>query len=248
MPFPAARVTDMHVCPMVTGIVPHVGGPVLPPAAITVLIAGLPAARVTDLCTCVGPPDPIAMGYPATFVGGLLPAYLGSFTSHGGSIIMGCPTVLYGAPPFGPGGPSAASIAGAVNPANSVINCGNIIDAAIARLDGSNPNAVAPAGQDGSFDDIAARHNTTMNWGHTLGDAFNLAQQGGPGTTLIVGIDYGNGSSHVVTMANQGGTVSIIEGQNWGAGNPAGAITSPAAAQTRYSPADVGIAVVPSRP
>ena len=59
---PAARVTDMHVCPLVTGVVPHVGGPILPPCAIQVLIGGLPAARITDLALCVGPPDMIVMG------------------------------------------------------------------------------------------------------------------------------------------------------------------------------------------
>src|SRR5580765_8443101 len=58
---PAARLTDMHVCPMVTGIVPHVGGPILPPGAVTVLIGGLPAARVGDMATCVGPPDTIVL-------------------------------------------------------------------------------------------------------------------------------------------------------------------------------------------
>ncbi len=59
---PAARVGDMHVCPMVTGVVPHVGGPVLPPGGMTVLIGGLPAARVGDMCVCVGPPDVIVLG------------------------------------------------------------------------------------------------------------------------------------------------------------------------------------------
>src|SRR5947207_15979011 len=59
---PAARVTDMHVCPMVTGVVPHVGGPILPPGMPTVLIGMLPAARVTDMATCVGPPDIIIKG------------------------------------------------------------------------------------------------------------------------------------------------------------------------------------------
>jgi len=65
---PAARVTDMHACPMVTGIVPHVGGPILPPGCTTVLIGGLPAARVTDMATCVGPPDVIAMGSPTVLI------------------------------------------------------------------------------------------------------------------------------------------------------------------------------------
>ena len=66
---PAARVTDMHVCPMVTGVVPHVGGPILPPCAVTVLTGGLPQARVADMATCVGPPDVIVMGAFTVLVG-----------------------------------------------------------------------------------------------------------------------------------------------------------------------------------
>jgi len=67
---PAARITDMHVCPMVTGIVPHVGGPILPPGSPTVLIGGLPAARVGDMATCVGPPDNILPpGCPTVLIG-----------------------------------------------------------------------------------------------------------------------------------------------------------------------------------
>lgn len=66
---PAARITDMHICPMVTGVVPHVGGPIIPPASMTVLIGGLPAARVGDMATCVGPPDMIALGDFTVLVG-----------------------------------------------------------------------------------------------------------------------------------------------------------------------------------
>jgi uncharacterized Zn-binding protein involved in type VI secretion len=66
---PAARVGDMHACPMVTGVVPHVGGPILPPGSPTVLIGGLPAARATDQATCTGPPDIIAMGCPTVLIG-----------------------------------------------------------------------------------------------------------------------------------------------------------------------------------
>ncbi|MCL4483602.1 MAG: PAAR domain-containing protein, partial [Bacteroidetes bacterium] len=66
----AARITDMHVCPMVNGTVPHVGGPILPPGAPTVLIGGLPAATVGDMCTCTGPPDSIAMGSTTVMIGG----------------------------------------------------------------------------------------------------------------------------------------------------------------------------------
>ena len=93
---PAARVSDMHVCPMVTGIVPHVGGPILPPGAVTVLIGGLPAARVTDMATCVGPPDVIVLGSFTVFTMNLPQARLGDMTAHGGNIVLGCPTVLVG--------------------------------------------------------------------------------------------------------------------------------------------------------
>ena len=96
MGMPAARVTDMHVCPMVTGVVPHVGGPILPPCAVTVLTGGLPQARVTDMATCVGPPDVIALGSFTVLVCGLPAARIGDMTAHGGSIVIGCPTVLIG--------------------------------------------------------------------------------------------------------------------------------------------------------
>jgi uncharacterized Zn-binding protein involved in type VI secretion len=93
---PAARVGDMHVCPMVTVLVPHVGGPILPPGCPTVLIGGMPAARVGDMCTCVGPPDVIAMGDPTVLVGGMPQARMGDPTAHGGSIVLGFPTVMVG--------------------------------------------------------------------------------------------------------------------------------------------------------
>lgn len=93
---PAARVGDMHVCPMVTVLVPHVGGPILPAGAATVLIAGMPAARVGDMCVCVGPVDAIAMGSATVLIGGMMAARLGDMTAHGGSIVVGAPTVLIG--------------------------------------------------------------------------------------------------------------------------------------------------------
>lgn len=96
MPQPAARISDMHTCPMVDPAsgVPHVGGPILPPGCPTVLIGGLPAARLTDLATCVGPPDTILMGSARVLIGGLPAARMGDATLHGGVIVMGCPTVL----------------------------------------------------------------------------------------------------------------------------------------------------------
>lgn len=94
MGMPAARVGDMHVCPMVTVLVPHVGGPILPPGGLTVLIGGMPAARVGDMCVCVGPPDVIALGSFKVLIGGMPAAHLGSLTAHGGTVVVGYPTVL----------------------------------------------------------------------------------------------------------------------------------------------------------
>ena len=96
MGFPQSRVTDMHVCPMVTGIVPHVGGPILPPCAVTVIVGGLPAARVTDMATCVGPPDIIVKGSATVLIMKLPAARILDMTAHGGVIVMGFPTVLTG--------------------------------------------------------------------------------------------------------------------------------------------------------
>jgi uncharacterized Zn-binding protein involved in type VI secretion len=95
MGLPAARVGDMHVCPLVNGTVPHVGGPVIMGAS-TVMIAGVPAARVGDSCVCVGPPDTIAMGSATVMIGGAPAARMGDTTAHGGSIVAGSPTVLIG--------------------------------------------------------------------------------------------------------------------------------------------------------
>ena len=96
---PAARLTDMHTCPMVTpGLppVPHVGGPISGPGAPTVLIGSLPAARVGDMAVCVGPPDSIVQGSATVMIGGMPAARMGDATAHGGSIVLGMPTVLIG--------------------------------------------------------------------------------------------------------------------------------------------------------
>ncbi len=93
---PAARISDMHVCPMFTGPVPHVGGPILPPGVPTVLIGGLPAATATGVCVCVGPPDTIAKGSATVMIGGKPAARMGDTCAHGGTIVLGCPTVMIG--------------------------------------------------------------------------------------------------------------------------------------------------------
>jgi uncharacterized Zn-binding protein involved in type VI secretion len=94
---PAARVGDMHTCPMTTGPVPHVGGPITGPGVAMVLIGNMPAAVVGDACVCSGPPDAITMGSTTVLFGGMPAARLGDTTAHGGVITgPGCPMVLIG--------------------------------------------------------------------------------------------------------------------------------------------------------
>ena len=92
---PASRITDMHTCPMVTGVVPHVGGPIAL-GCFTVLTGKLPQARATDLAVCVGPPDTIAKGSATVLVQKLMAARIGDLTAHGGVITLGMPTVIIG--------------------------------------------------------------------------------------------------------------------------------------------------------
>jgi len=94
---PAARIGDMHTCPLVNpGPVPHVGGLIVGPGVPTVLIGGAPAAVVGDTAICTGPPDIITMGSTGVLIGGRPAARVGDTTAHGGSIVIGCPTVLIG--------------------------------------------------------------------------------------------------------------------------------------------------------
>ena len=96
---PAARITDMHTCPMVTPgtpPIPHVGGPINGPCVPLVLIGGMPAAVVGDMCVCVGPPDTIAKGSATVLIGNKPAARLGDSTAHGGVIVAGFPTVMIG--------------------------------------------------------------------------------------------------------------------------------------------------------
>lgn len=96
---PAARITDMHVCPMQSPAVPpipHVGGPIIGPGEATVLIGGLPAAVAGDSVTCVGTPDSLSMGSTTVLIGGKAAIRMGDTTAHGGSIVVGMPTVLIG--------------------------------------------------------------------------------------------------------------------------------------------------------
>lgn len=92
----AARLTDMHVCPMFTGPVPHVGGPIVSPASPTVLIGSMPSAGVGSACVCVGPPDSIVKGSGTVLLGGMPAARMGDSTAHGGTVVLGCFTVMIG--------------------------------------------------------------------------------------------------------------------------------------------------------
>ncbi len=96
---PAARISDLHVCPKVEpGPVPHVGGPVST-GEPTVLIGFMPAARVGDMAVCVGPPDSVKKGEPTVKIGNKEAARLGDPMNHGGVIVAGCPTVIIGSGP-----------------------------------------------------------------------------------------------------------------------------------------------------
>lgn len=111
---PAARIGDMHVCPMVTpGLppIPHVGGPIVGPGCPTVLIGGQPAAVMGDMCTCVGPPDTIILGSAGVMIGGKPAVRMGDQCAHGGAITVGLPTVLIGEVGGGGGESGAAGFA-----------------------------------------------------------------------------------------------------------------------------------------
>ncbi|KAA0989241.1 PAAR domain-containing protein [Dyadobacter aurulentus] len=122
---PAARLGDMHVCPMVTGLVPHVGGPVAGPGVPTVLIGGMPAAVSGDMCVCTGPPDTIVLGSTGVFIGGKPAARMGDTCAHGGKIVVGLQTVLIGETYVGSGlagAPPGALAVGLKNMAPEVAN------------------------------------------------------------------------------------------------------------------------------
>ena len=156
---PAARVTDMHVCPMVTVLVPHVGGPILPPGAPTVLIDFLPAATVTSMATCVGPPDMIVMGSMGVMINFLPAARLGDPTMHGGVIVLGSFTCIIGetgSPSPGMGGMGAV-MAGLAMAGNDVLSA---VASAYATpgIEGVNTNALPSASklQNSEFNGVKA--------------------------------------------------------------------------------------------
>ncbi|MEO6804282.1 MAG: PAAR domain-containing protein [Granulicella sp.] len=139
---PAARVTDMHTCPMVTVLVPHVGGPIMPPGVPTVLIDFLPAATVTSMLVCVGPPDIIVKGSSGVFINYLPAARMGDMTAHGGVIVLGSPTCMIGE--IGSGSPGAGGMGG-VTAGLAAAGLSNPIDPN-ASVYGSAGTPAPPAG------------------------------------------------------------------------------------------------------
>ena len=163
---PASRLTDMHVCPMLTALVPHVGGPITAPGAPTVMIGFMPAARMTDLVTCVGPPDVILMGSPTVLIEFLMAARMGDPTAHGGVIILGEPTVEIGEagmgspgavvvtpPPGGGGGGGGGSSSPASGPSETGAAS---IGAGASRTDSWTPGQFVVA-QDAAVIQMAAQ-------------------------------------------------------------------------------------------
>jgi hypothetical protein len=154
-------------------------------------------------------------------------------------------------PPPRPPGLALDSAAENVNPTNDGENCGKIIDAVVARLRGTDPNATAPAGQDGTWTDIEQRFNTKIQWGQSLDSAYQDVAAGGDGTIGVLGNAFSNGRDyHVVIIANDNGTVGIAEGQDWGKGQLPGVITDPKKASARYSPdggSTFGFGIIPRK-
>lgn len=143
---PAARIGDMHVCPMVTpGLppVPHVGGPITGPGMPTVLIGGVPAAVMGDMCTCVGPPDTIVLGSTGVFIGGKPAARMGDQCVHGGAITVGFPTVLI--EETSPGGMSGGGSGTAKKGSSGTIAA--TVDAYKKAMNEMSPEATARAAQ-----------------------------------------------------------------------------------------------------
>ena len=159
----------MHTCPMVTpGVppIPHVGGPILPAGCPTVLIGMLPAARVTDMATCVGPPDVIVKGSMTVMIGYLPAARMGDQTAHGGVIVGGYPTVMIGDSGGGGGGGGGGGAGGGPS--------------------GSGPHELAGPGP-GYFEDLAQIFTVADAFGSAAGSGTPLVCKAGEGTCPACG-------------------------------------------------------------
>jgi len=167
---PAARIGDMHTCPLVNpGPVPHVGGPITT-GAPTVLIGGPPAARVTDMATCAGPPDTIVMGSPTVIICGQMAARIGDNTAHGGVIVAGCPTVLIGGSGAGGGAGvrSSAAVTAPSTPPEAVSLKGALDGAKIGMVPPGGAGLPAQTGRTAGVLGAAAFAANVAKWGYKL--------------------------------------------------------------------------------
>lgn len=199
---PAARVGDLHVCPMVTPgtpPVPHVGGPVLPPGGINVLIGGLPAARMGDMAVCVGPPDSIVKGSFPVPIARNPAARLGDQTAHGGTIALGCPTVLIG----------LAGTAGNVRVGTAMCNA-----AAGGRTSGTTQQTYNNCGVESSRQLINRANNSNVSENQLLQSAINGGQASGTPGSPPVFADGGTNPAARQTILANAGVASTVEASN----------------------------------
>ena len=225
---PAARLTDLHTCPMFDGPKPHVGGPVTGPCAPTVQVGMLLQARILDLATCVGPPDPLSQGASTILVGGMPPSALGDMTSHGGVITVGLPTVLLGGP--------AVTLQVAPNQTTAFVDA---LRAALStilptrsgiewlRQMGLNARAVAfielhtvPQNSFAQADDGANQangvgSNVTISWDPTMNtlDPSLPGPQGSPGAAVVLAHEMVHGL-HFANGDDRNGPNDSFPGQN----------------------------------
>ena len=199
---PAARVGDMHVCPMVTPgtpPVPHVGGPVLPPGGVNVMIGGLPAARMGDMAVCVGPPDTIVKGSFPVPIARNPAARMGDQTAHGGSIVLGCPTVLIG----------LAGTAGNVRVGTAMCNA-----AAGGRASGTTQQTYNNCGVESSRQVINRANNSNVSENQLLQSAINGGQASGTPGSPPVFADGGTNPAARQTILANAGVASTVEASN----------------------------------
>lgn len=199
---PAARVGDMHVCPLVTPgtpPVPHVGGPVLPPGGIPVLIGAMPAARMGDMAVCVGPPDTIVKGSFPVPIAGSPAARLGDQTAHGGSVVMGCPTVLIG----------LAGTAGNVRVGTAMCNA-----AASGRASGTTQQSYNNCGVESSRQIINRANGSNLSENQVLQNAINNGWANGTPNSPPVFANGGTGAGGRQSILANAGIPSSVQASN----------------------------------
>jgi len=199
---PAARVTDMHTCPMVTGIVPHVEGPILPPGAPTVLIDFLPAATVTTMATCVGPPDMIVMGSTGVLINFLPAARMGDPTLHGGVIVIGSPTCIIGE--MGSPSPGTGGMGGIVTG----------LAASGVTQSQQNPSKYSSSGAGGPSSSPPPSTSTLEN-SEFNGVKADRVRPGTNGKVAVIGRSMANAVNPYTEGLQKQSNVETFTGDNW---------------------------------